>query len=188
MLFVGACSLPPSELNDIIISNRIGSDSILSTDEDSIYFDNVFYYNKNDTSLCVLGNLLGGKSSLFVELNERRQSIVMSEQSAKIDSIQYLSLDGHKFILVYREYADMCAEQISLSIYYINGSGLEKCFDDIKKQVYIGADYYCSDALVSFDKSYNIEYYKGKMTININKENEDGIIEKQKRIVKIKQR
>lgn len=67
MLFVGACSLPPSELNDIIISNRIGSDSILSTDEDSIYFDNVFYYNKNDTSLCVLGNLLGGKSSLFVD-------------------------------------------------------------------------------------------------------------------------
>ena len=160
-----------SKRTHIVLPNKIGNDCIISDADynDSIYIDEVLYYKETDDSLRVMGNIMGGKSSLFVILDKKKNSIVFRKQSAKIDNIQCFSCDGHEFMTVNTSYQDMCSRQIYCSLYLLTKDSLKECFGDYKKNEYIGAESYCSDYFVSYNQDFSFDIYRDTLIVNVHK-------------------
>ena len=166
------------------ISNKIGDKYILSSNKDSICFDTVFYYKEHGDTFCILGNI-DGKYSLFLVLDTKKKIIVFREEMAKVDSIKYLSLEEGEFMLVDRLYSDMCAEQVSFEVYLMDGGFVRKCYSDIKKETYVGAESYCSDSFNSYEKFYTISCKGNIMIIDIDKVYENEKTERTKESIDI---
>jgi hypothetical protein len=133
----------------------------------------VFYFKETDDSLCVLGNLLGSKSSLFVILNKNNNTIIYRKQSAKIDSATHVSCGGRELITVNKSYQDMCTREIFYSIYMLTKDSLKECFDDYKKNEYIGAEDYCSEKFVSYNQFFSFDVIRDSLIVNITKIDEN---------------
>lgn len=166
------------------IPNKVGDKYILSNNEDSICFDTVFYYKEHGNIFCILGNI-DGKYSIFLALDTKKNDIVFREESTKVDSIQYLSLEGKEFMLVNSYYSDMCSEQVSFSVFFIDSCFVHKCYSDIKKETYIGAESYCSDSFNSYEKFYTISCKGNIMNIDIEKVYENEKKERTKESIDI---
>ena len=178
-----------SKRTHIVLPNKIGNDCIISDDadyNDSIYIDEVLYYKETDDSLRVMGNIMGGKSSLFVILDKKKNSIVFRKQSAKIDSIQCFSCDGHEFMTVNTSYQDMCSRQIYCSLYLLTKDSLKECFGDYKKNEYIGAESYCSDYFVSYNQDFSFDIYRDTLIVNVHKIDENKKADTKKYLVDLK--
>ncbi|WP_031534584.1 MULTISPECIES: hypothetical protein [unclassified Bacteroides] len=165
-----------SEYTHVVLPNKIGNDYIISdsvNNEDSIFFEDVFYFKETDDTLCVLGNLLGSKSSLFVILNKNNNTIIYRKQSAKIDSATHVSCGGRELITVNKSYQDMCTREIFYSIYMLTKDSLKECFDDYKKNEYIGAEDYCSEKFVSYNQFFSFDVIRDSLIVNITKIDEN---------------
>lgn len=133
-----SCLLKQRESNEYVsMTNDISGVPILDDGEnrDRIYFEDIKYKYENNSYLYVLGNLMGGKSSLLIAIQKKPLKLLYSEESALCDSCNIQTLQGHKFLIVNSHYQDMCAEFYYYSIYRLD-KGIYNCFSDYSRARY----------------------------------------------------
>ena len=77
----------------IVIPNRFGDKVLLpdfrdyKEESDSITIERDFLHRENKDSLFLIGNIVGGKSSLIVAIDKKKPEILFCTESARIDTV-----------------------------------------------------------------------------------------------------
>lgn len=171
--------LNQKELDNITISNKIGKHVLLKdyisflNNSDTIYFENIFFYEREKQTTYFLGNIMGGKTSLLVGINNKNK-VKYIEESAVVDSAKVLDISKKVFLLVDRHYEDMCSKQCYFSIYSIKGSNISKIYDDYRYFLNYNIEEYCASTEMSFEQSFELDINNDSLFLNVHKIWEDG--------------
>lgn len=176
----------------IVIPNRFG-DKVLLPDfrdykekSDSITIERVFLHRENEDSLFLIGNIVGGKSSLIVAIDKKKPEILFCTESARIDTVLFSQMGDRQFYGVEQSYSDMCTKNVYFSIYVIEKGAFFRCFYDVKEIECIAAESYCSNECTSYNKIYYFEVKGDALLLTIHLQIDGGVIDSQK-IINLKE-
>ena len=165
----------------IVIPNRFGDKVLLpdfrdyKEESDSITIERVFLHRENKDSLFLIGNIVGGKSSLIVAIDKKKPEILFCTESARIDTVISSQVGNRQFFCVEQSYSDMCTKNVCFSIYVIEKGAFFRCFYDVKEIECIAAESYCSNECTSYNKEYYDFEVKGDaLLLTIRLEMDDG--------------
>ena len=162
LLSFSSCSAPLGLLRQraaneyASIPNKIGDDLVLKEKglDEFIYFEEIKYNFEDRNHWIVLGNLMGGKSSLLLAINKKSRIISYKNLCAYCDSCRTETIKGDCFLIVNRHYRDMCAEQNTYSVYMIK-EGVLECFDDFSRVCYFEGEP-CSTESESYEQTFRL--------------------------------
>lgn len=163
--------LKQREANEYVsLPNKIGDVSITEDngENDLLYFEDIKYKYEDHNHLFVLGNLMGGRTSLLVALQKHPLQLLYTEESAYCDSIRIKELKGNKFIIANSHYTDMCTEECYFSVYLIR-DGIYKCFEDLSKEKFRDGGDFCLPKGNSYEQFFKMGIKDNKVVIFANK-------------------
>lgn len=181
VLSLFSCSAPRNlleqrEANEYIsMKNSIRGVPILDDGDnrDRIYFEDIKYKYENSRYLYVLGNIMGGKSSLLVAIQKKPLKLLYSEESAYCDSCNVQTLDEHNFLIVNRHYQDMCEDLCYYSVYRLE-DGIYNCFNDYSR-VHYNEGELCLPA-ESYEQTFRLCSKSDSIAIIVEKHTDEGRI------------
>lgn len=156
------------------IPNRIGDTLIRdeNAENDSIYFEEIKYHLEDHNYFIVLGNIMGGKSSLLLAIQKKPLKILYKNECAYCDSCIIKKIKGFNFLIVNRHYRDMCSEENSYSVYMIK-NGLYECFDDFSRVRYYEGEP-CLPIFDSYDQTFRLSIKDGDIVLFADKTEGNG--------------
>ena len=178
--------------NDYLIIPNMFGDKVLLPDfrdykdeSDSITIEKVFFHRESNDSLFLIGNIVGGKSSLVVAIDKKKSEILFCEESSKIDTVKSSQFGNRQFLCVEQSYSDMCTKEVCYSIYVMEKGAFYRCFSDVKEVECFAAESYCSNECTSYKKNYGFEVKDDALILTMQLQIDGGGITESRKIINL---
>jgi hypothetical protein len=163
------------------IPNKLGGKLIMQdyrnykNTNDSIFFEKIHFQEERKGLFLLIGNLLGSKSSLILELKIEKgtYNIVFSEEIAFVDKVKKEIINDDVFFFITTHHSDLCSAEEALSIYVLHNLNLYKSFEGITKEEFYDNDISFCAGGISYIQSFKLKSINNKVMLIVEKKSDE---------------